>query len=267
MSDLNNWKDVAAAGGIFFVSHSAGKDSQAMYAYLAYDLKIPADQIVVVHAHLGAIEWDGVQAHIEENIDHELHTVQAVNKQGETKDFLSMASSRGMWPSPQYRQCTSDLKRGPIYKFIRATMKARGSLLAVNCTGMRAEESAARSKKTAWSGNKELSKAGRTVFEWMPIHDWSTDEVFDRIYAAGQKPFHAYGLRGEKNQRLSCVFCIMGSVNDHRNGAAHRPELYAQIVQMEKDMDHTMFQGKSLEERNGLTVEQAHNLIPAIQVA
>lgn len=249
-----DWKEVAQQGGLFFVSHSGGKDSQAMYAHLVHDLEIPMHQIVVVHAHLGEIEWAGVVPHLQTNTDTQLHVVQAITKDGEDNDFLKMVETRGMWPSPSYRPCTSDLKRGPIYKFIRRIMKERGIDLAVNCTGMRAEESAARSKRPEWSFNNQLSKAGRTVYEWLPIHDWSTDEVFDRIYAAGQKPFHAYGKRGELNQRLSCVFCIMGSVNDHRHGAQERPELFARLVQMGKDMDHTMFPGKTLEERNGILV-------------
>ena len=251
---MNNWSDVRDAGGLFFVSHSGGKDSQAMYSHLVEGLKIPSDQIVLIHAHLGAIEWDGVVNHIEANTAHPLNVVQAIDRDGAPKDFLSMVQARGMWPAPKYRQCTSDLKRGPIYKFMRKVMKDRGVLLAVNCTGMRAEESSARAKRPEWSVNNAMSKAGRQVFEWLPIHDWSTDQVFDYIYSCGQAPFWAYGERGELNTRLSCVFCIMGSVNDHRHGAKQRPELFAQLVQMETDMGHTMFPGKTLEERNGIKV-------------
>jgi 3'-phosphoadenosine 5'-phosphosulfate sulfotransferase (PAPS reductase)/FAD synthetase len=36
------------------------------------------------------------------------------------RTYLEMVEQRGMFPSPQYRQCTSDLKRGPIEKFIRS---------------------------------------------------------------------------------------------------------------------------------------------------
>ena len=252
---MKNWKQVKDEGGLFFASHSGGKDSQAMYNHLLLDLEIPPEQIVVVHSHLGRIEWKGIADHIEENIMHDLNQVQAITKDGDNNDFLSMVKKRGKWPSPAYRQCTSDLKRGPIYKFIRRTMKQKGVKLGVNCTGMRAEESDARKAKKKWSLNKDLSKAGRQVFEFLPLHDWLVDEVFDNIYANGQKPFWAYGKRGELNERLSCVFCIMGSINDHRHGAEQRPELFAELVQMEKDMGHTMFFGATLEERNGIRVE------------
>jgi len=266
-SKCEEWKNVRDRGGLFFVSHSGGKDSQAMYLYLLYDLKIPEDQIVVVHAHLGEIEWEGIADHIKDNIEHDLHIVQAVDKAGTLKTFISMVEARGMWPAPAYRQCTSDLKRGPIYKFIRSVMKDRGVKLAVNCTGMRAEESASRKRKKTWCGNNLLSKSGREIYEWLPIHGWSQAKVFDRIYEGNQKPFHAYGMRGELNDRLSCTFCIMGSVNDHRHAASHRPDLYRKLVKMESDMKHTMFQGKTLEERNNLTVEQAYKVIPTINVA
>lgn len=64
---MKTWQEVKEEGGLFFVSHSGGKDSQAMYNYLAYELKIPMNQIIVVHAHLGKIEWEGVEEHIRQD--------------------------------------------------------------------------------------------------------------------------------------------------------------------------------------------------------
>jgi 3'-phosphoadenosine 5'-phosphosulfate sulfotransferase (PAPS reductase)/FAD synthetase len=245
-------------GAIFYCSHSGGKDSQAMYAELLE--RVPRDRLVVVHADLGRIEWDGVKDHIRENIDHDLNVVQA------GKTFFEMVRHRAKvrpdapsWPSPKYRQCTSDLKTGPIMKFIRNDMKARpGAHTAVNAMGIRAEESSARAKKAPWKVNKKNTIAARAVFDWMPIFEWSTEEVFDRIYEAGQKPFHAYGARGEKNERLSCVFCIMGSDNDLRNGAIARPELYREYVLLEREVGNTMFtRGKDplpLDEKIGIRI-------------
>jgi len=233
-------------GAIFYCSHSGGKDSQAMYSYLV-DI-IPSDQLVVLHADLGSVEWSGVQDHIRENIYHDLNVVRA------GKTFLGMVRMRYQnrpevpsWPSAQYRQCTSDLKYGPLMKFIRNDLKDRGLKLAVNCTGIRAEESNARSKKVPFQVNKKMTlKSGaRTCYDWMPIFDWSTDQVFDEIYRAGQKPFWAYGKRGELNERLSCVFCIMGSKNDLLHGAKQRPELLQEYMDVEKETGYTMFRVKN----------------------
>ena len=216
-----------------------------MYAMLI-DI-IPADQIVVVHADLGEVEWEGVQDHIRANIDHPLNVVRA------TKTFFDMVRHRAKtrpdvpsFPSSAQRQCTSDLKRNPIQTFIRRDMKNRGCTLAVSCMGLRAAESSARAKRPIWSINKALSLAGRTVYDWLPLHEWTEQEVFGKIAKAGQEPFGAYAAG---NSRLSCVFCILGCASDLANGAKHRPELYEKYVHLEKEVGWTMFHNQSLEER------------------
>lgn len=236
-------------GAIFYVSHSGGKDSQAMYLLLKK--VIPNDQIVVVHADLGKVEWEGVQDHIRKYTSHVMNVVRA------KKTFLEMVKKRGKWPSAAYRQCTSDLKRGPIFKFIRNDLKVREGTIAVNCMGLRAEESTARAKKNPFIYNKMQScnkRVVRHVYDWSPIHHFKEREVFQTIDEAGQKPFWAY----ETNKRLSCVFCIMGCINDLRHGAKQRPELYQEYVELEKEIGHTMFmKGKnpiSLEEHVGIKV-------------
>lgn len=236
-------------GAIFYVSHSGGKDSQAMYALIKQ--VVPSNQIVVVHADLGEVEWEGVQDHILQNTDHRVWVVKA------KKDFLEMVVKRGKWPSAAYRQCTSDLKRGPIFKFIRNDLKERGATIAINCMGLRAQESSARAKKEPFAYNKMQScnnRVVRHVYDWLPIFHFTTEEVFHAIREADQKPFWAY----QKNNRLSCVFCIMGCVNDLRHGAEQRPELFKKYVELEKKIGHTMFmKGKdpiSLEEHIGVEV-------------
>src|SRR5690606_11876509 len=103
----------------FYISHSGGKDSQAMYIEVCK--VVPVEQIVVVHADLGRVEWQGVWKHIVTTIDrHPLNAVRA------GKDLLGMVKARGMWPSAKHRQCTSDLKRGPIFKFIRNNLLRKG---------------------------------------------------------------------------------------------------------------------------------------------
>ncbi|MGG2113981.1 phosphoadenosine phosphosulfate reductase family protein [Lysinibacillus pakistanensis] len=236
-------------GAIFYISHSGGKDSQAMYA-LVKEI-VPPNQIVVVHADLGEVEWEGVQDHIQTNIDHDLNVVRA------NKTFLGMVEQRGMWPSAAYRQCTSDLKRGPIFKFIRNDLKERGATIAINCMGLRAQESTSRAKKDPFTYNKMQScnnRVIRHVYDWLPIFYFVTDEVFQTIANAGQEPFWAY----ERNERLSCVFCIMGCVNDLRHGAEQRPKLFRKYVELEKKIGHTMFmKGKdpiSLDDHIGIKV-------------
>lgn len=232
-------------GAIFYVSHSGGKDSQAMYARIRR--RVPHDRIVVVHADLGEIEWEGVQDHIRATIAHELHVVRA------EKTFFDMVRHRAAtrpdvpsFPDGGRRQCTSDLKRGPIYKFIRRDMNARRALVGVNCMGLRAEESAGRRRRPPWSLNKTLSTTRRAVYDWLPIHTLTTEQVFGRIRAAGQEPFRAYAAG---NRRLSCVFCILGCAGDLANGRRQRPELYRRYLELERETGWTMFPGQSLAQR------------------
>ena len=237
--------DLAASGAVFYVSHSGGKDSQAMYAVISR--VVPTGQIVVVHADLGDVEWPGVQDHIRANITHQLNVVRA------GKTFFDMVERRAKtrpdvpaFPSSATRQCTSDLKRGPIHKFIRNDMKARGKTLALNCMGLRAAESPGRAKRHPLVCNQLLTVAGRIVYEYLPIHDFSDADVFTAIRDAGQEPFWAYTAG---NKRLSCVFCIMGCDSDLRNGAKHRQDLYQRYLDLETRTGWTMFNGKSLKQR------------------
>ena len=243
--------DLAGQGALFYLSHSGGKDSQAMY--LALSEVVPASQLVLVHADLGRVEWLGTKEHIRATTFHELNVMHAVDKHGNRKELLGMVEARAearpdspAWPSSAQRYCTSDLKRAPIEKFIRHHMKARGAKLAVNCMGLRAQESTARAKRQPFSLNTRLSKAGRTVYDALPMLYWSTDDVFDFIRARNQQPHYAYQLG---NDRLSCVFCIFGSDGDLVNGARQRPELAREYVELERRIGKSMFHQKRLEDR------------------
>lgn len=216
---------------LFVVNHSGGKDSQAMYLLLRN--LIPASQFVVIHAHLPEVEWDGTSDHIQNTIDPgtEFHIVQAV------KTFFEMVEHRQLWPSIKNRQCTSDLKRGPIEKKIKAICNSRGFTTVVNCMGLRAQESINRAAKPAFKQSTTNTNSKRTWFEWLPIHSWTTGEVFQFIRDNNQKPHWAYQ---EGMTRLSCCFCIMSSKQDLKTASRLNPELLARYSAMEKKLDHTL---------------------------
>lgn len=145
------------------------------------------------------------------------------------------------WPSAAIRQCTSDLKRGPIAREVRRYANARGYTRIVNCTGIRAEESPSRARRPVFARNARGSIAGREWYEWLPIHDFTTAQVFATIRAAGERPHWAYAAG---NSRLSCVFCILARPRDLANGARHRPELYAKYLELERRTGYTMHQSR-----------------------
>lgn len=242
--------DLIARNALFVVNHSGGKDSQAMAAYLRG--LVPASQLLVVHAHLEEVEWEGSQEHIRATIG-DLPFIVAEP----ASTFFEMVERRQKFPSPQQRQCTSDLKRGPCEREIRrylAQHPEHGGLV-VNCMGMRAAESPGRSKLQAFKHNPRNSKAGREWYDWLPIHDWTADQVFAAIADAGQEPFWTYAAG---MTRKSCCFCIMASADDLACAAKLRPALYAKYVATEQRLGFTLqMSGKTLPEITGVQVENS----------
>jgi len=230
---------LVASGALFVANHSGGKDSQAQLIKLLE--VIPVAQLVVVHASLGAMEWPGAM---------ELARDQAANSglpfiiAKASKTLLEMVARRfegrpevPSWPSASTRQCTSDLKRGPIQREVRRYAKANGFKVIVNCLGLRAQESPGRAKRQPFRMNERDSNSVLTWYEWLPVHDLSAKDVFGVIEAVGQQPHYAYALG---NERLSCVFCIMASKRDLTNGAANHPALLAEYAAMELRTGYTM---------------------------
>lgn len=243
-------------GALFVINHSGGKDSQAMMIELLRI--IPRQQMVVMHACLGEVEWEGaMELARDQAADAGIPFVVAKA----TKTLLQMVEHRfatrpdaPSWPSATHRACTSDMKRGPIEREIRRYAKLHGYTRIATCLGIRAAESPGRAKRSALSRSARNSVAGRDWYEWNPIHSMSTPDVFATIAAAGQQPHWAYAAG---NDRLSCVFCILGSPKDLANGARHRPELYAKYLEMEQRTGYTMHQSrKPLEELVRLGEEQ-----------
>ena len=54
--------DLIARGATFVINHSGGKDSQAMTIFLRQI--VPAEQLVVIHAELPGVDWEGIKEHI-----------------------------------------------------------------------------------------------------------------------------------------------------------------------------------------------------------
>lgn len=223
-------------GALFVVNHSGGKDSQAMYLHLR-DI-VPRAQLVIVHADLGEVEWGGAVEHIRATtLGEPLHVCRA------RRTLLEMIEQRGMFPSPTLRQCTSDLKRGPIERTVRSIVERRrilrqlGADLVVNCMGMRAQESSSRAKLETFKFSARNSKAGREWYDWLPIHEWTVEQVFGRIRDAGQEP-HAIYAKGMT--RFSCCFCVMASEHDLRTAAQLNPALYRRYVELERSTGQVM---------------------------
>ena len=169
-------RELIHQGALVAVSSSGGKDSQAMTILLSGI--VPAKQMIVVHAPLGEAEWPGTIEHIEATLPRGVPLILAPVASG--KSLLDRVEERGKFPGIQQRWCTGDYKRTPIERELRrylgANSRFNGRL--VNCLGIRRDESSARARRVPWQRNDRMSVAGREVFDWLPIFDLSTEDVF-----------------------------------------------------------------------------------------
>jgi len=227
--------DMIRRGALVAVSHSGGKDSQSMTILLAR--AVPRDQLVVVHAPLGEVEWPGTIEQIENTMPAGVPLILARVASG--KSLLELIEERGMFPGPRTRFCTRDAKVSPIERELRRYLKAhpRFGGRIVSAVGIRRDESNARSKRIPWARSDRNSRAGREWFDWLPIFDLNTDDVFRIIRDAGQSPHWVYerGL-----SRCSCSFCIFSSRSDMRRAAELRPLLYRRYTEIERRIGHTL---------------------------
>jgi len=91
----------------------------------------------------------------------------------------------------------------------------------------------------------------RMVLTWYPIFNFTIEEVWatygmdeDKLFIARNFyirkkhvtkawAFHPAYVMG--NNRVSCMFCILGSINDLQNAAKQNPELLHQMIAMEQE--------------------------------
>lgn len=222
--------DLIEKGALFVINDSAGKDSQAMKVELIR--LIPKRQLVIVHANLPEVDWDGNMDHIRK-YSQEVPVFEVVAG----KTFFQMVDHRKKFPSPRQRQCTSDLKRAPIQKFINNYAKQQGFQYVVNCMGIRAEESSARKKKIPFKFTPNNSAKHRQQYQWFPIFYDTLEDVKKTVSDAGQMLHWAY-LAGMT--RLSCCFCIMATQSDLKTAARLKPVLAKRYMDYEDKLNFTL---------------------------
>lgn len=267
-------------GAKIFASISGGKDGQAMSRVLINNnIKIEA----FIHADLGRTEWPQSMGMCQKIADEHSRPLIVVTR-ADGLDMLSywerrMKALKGtgkpFWSSAKQRYCTSDLKRGPINNFFRNC----GSDFIISAEGIRALESKARAKKQPLSIRMNISSAyykGMTVeqainaykpgkrlaLNWYPIFNYTTEEVWQtegmtneklsearRFYTSNYTvpswwPFHPAYAMG--NERVSCMLCVLGSLNDLQNGAYHNSSLLNEMIKLEEEGNATFKNGWSL---------------------
>lgn len=240
---------------IILVNTSGGKDSQTMMRFVVDECirqNVDPSKIVAVHADLGRVEWAGTKLLAElQAMIYGLRFETVSRRQG---DLLDHIEKHGKFPGRvpggrNIRFCTSDHKRGPVQRVMTALVRELAldrPVKILNCLGNRAQESRERAAQKPFSWNKLASnKTKRHVWDWLPIHQWTLDEVWADIRES-EVPYHyAYDLG---MPRLSCCFCVYASEEALVLSAQHNPVLADQYVEVEVKIGHRFTQALSMGE-------------------
>ena len=243
VSDTPEVQSLLSENSVVAMAVSGGKDSQAMAIRLTRHL----DEIchsgprVLIHSDLGRVEWRDslpVCERLAKRLGLELIVVRRsagdMMDRWETRWSNNLARYSDLscvkvilpWSTPSMRFCTSELKTAVICSELARRFPGHKILSA---TGVRRAESSARAKMPILSLQPKLSrKNGTEGWNWNPIIEWETDEVYDYLEEMKEPLHEAYTVFG--SSRVSCSFCIMGALDDLR--AAARCTDNAQIYQM-----------------------------------
>ncbi|GAA3721371.1 hypothetical protein GCM10022224_103680 [Nonomuraea antimicrobica] len=224
---------------LIVICSSAGKDSLALLAYVAKLIRQQKyrGRVVVLHNTLGVtrsgapVEWWGVEAAVREHAA--ACGFEVVVRSRHDGLWGLLLGPRRKWPGNNARWCTSDLKSGPSMTWITEAVTEFWNQLGVPadrpvevlyCLGLRGEESSGRAAQPIASVNERHSSGNRRITRWLPLRDWTIQDVWDEIKEAGLRPHAGYrwGL-----SRLSCSLCVLASLEDLMLAAALRPALAA----------------------------------------
>jgi len=264
---------------IILINSSAGKDSQATLTHvvaMADAAGVPRWRIVVVHADLREVEWDGTRELAATQAEFYGLRFEVVRR--ELGGLLDQIEQRRKFPSSAARYCTSDQKTSQVAKLItRLVAEHRRAnprtlfrrVRILNCLGIRAAESHARAKRSplaadpanwtkppitprkatktraAHPGRTGVPHGKREVTRWLPIFTWTDQQVWHTIRAS-DLPYHpAYDLG---MPRLSCVFCVLAGTEELILAARHNPALAQRYVDLEQRIGHDFKHGLPMAE-------------------
>lgn len=264
---------------VILVNSSAGKDSQAMLSTLMARCDaegVDRSRIVVVHADLGRVEWQGtrdlaeqqaaayglrfeVVARSEDLLDQIVSRRRSLDARAEAAwqdgvaleeagwhAFAEMAKGDAAdledtpaWPSSTARYCTSDQKTSQVAKLMTRLVRERehlGRPVRILNCLGIRADESAARAKKQPFGPDAASNGKRAVDRWLPIFHWSAAQVWAEIRRSGLPHHPAYDAG---MPRLSCVFCVLAGRRELLLAARLNPALAAEYAAVEEQVRHT----------------------------
>ncbi len=235
------------AGAVVAIGVSGGKDSQAT----AIRLNEYLDEVghsgprVLIHSDLGRVEWKDslpVCERLARRLGLDLIVVRRtagdMMDRWDTRWKNNVARYANQecvklilpWSTPGMRFCTSKLKTQIICAEL--TRRFPGQLI-LSVTGVRHDESSARARMAIASAQSKLSSRGCTGLNWNPIITWPTSDVFKYLDEQNEPLHEAYTVYN--STRVSCTYCIMGSIGDLNASASceDNADIYREMVELE----------------------------------
>ncbi|WP_066415314.1 phosphoadenosine phosphosulfate reductase domain-containing protein [Sutcliffiella cohnii] len=222
---------------------SGGKDSIALVLLLLYGYKVPKEKLQLIHMRVDGskkknteplFDWEQTDEYLDycaNKLDLPLIVISS------PKGMEERILDRGLWPAPSQQFCTSYQKRDVYAKWVRSLGPGRYLCLS----GERAAESTRRKQNLERSNFRIYTSANaptkqRFVDWYRPIHHLQTDEVWELMRLADIEPHPCY----QYVSRCSCKFCIFLSPYEMKKVAELYPDEFQRLVDMEKQMGHTM---------------------------
>lgn len=202
-------------------SVSGGKDSAAMSLYLT-ELGIEHDRVFMDTGWEHPATYEYLRGPLTEKLGP---IAEIVNKKYPA-GMVQLVTKKGMFASRMQRFCTQELKVFPMRDHIRAIQDAGDDVL--NAVGIRAGESEARSKMTAWEWQN-----GFDCEVWRPLLTWSEQDVIDIHHRHGLRPNPLY-LQGAS--RVGCWPCVFARKDEIRQMADSNPERIDFIRNLEQQL-------------------------------
>ena len=241
--------DLLTAGAPVAIGVSGGKDSCA----LAFATVEHLDAVghrgprLLVHSDLGRVEWrDSAPtcARLSEALGLELLTVRRPSGDmmdrwlGRWDNNVARYTDLGCvklilpWSTPAMRFCTSELKTDVI---CRALVRRFPGTTILSAVGIRREESPNRRKAPILSVQGKLQSVTHQTrgYNWNGILDFTLEDVLGLLEA---RRFRLHeGYTRFHSTRISCVYCMMGSLWDLAAAAScpDNHDIYREQVDLE----------------------------------
>lgn len=159
---------------------------------------------VLIHADLGSVEWKeslpccerlaeklGWELQVERRAAGGLMQRWQGRWANNVRRYADLSCVKLIlpWSTPAMRFCTSELKSAVIMSALKKRFPRQEIL---NVTGIRRQESAARSRAAVSVQEAKLSRKGVTGYSWNAIIEWQIGQVFSSIAEFGLALHEAY---------------------------------------------------------------------------